>query len=117
MAGSGTSAFFRHFLTTPRTDFRDRRQRYKDSGNGDGAAAGNGVACGCKEGPMHTYEIHVITPDRKSVQVHSGSYVSDFAVIRRARALVGNGQHVEVRRGSDCIYASSRDSAPGRPAA
>ena len=53
---------------------------------------------GCKEGLMHTYEIHVITPDSKSVQVHAGSYTSDFAVIRRARALVGNGQHVEVRR-------------------
>lgn len=57
---------------------------------------------------MQDFEIRIITPNFRASHVFVTSLPSDFAAIRRAHALVGPEQGIEVWRDGACIYASHR---------
>jgi hypothetical protein len=53
---------------------------------------------------MNAYRIH-IAKEGSEPQVHASSHASDFAAIRHARHLATDASHVEVWRGSQCVFA------------
>jgi hypothetical protein len=56
---------------------------------------------------MKEYEIHVPT-DTSERRVLSCIQVSDYAAIRRAQAVAGTLEGVEVWRAQNCIYAQPK---------
>ena len=53
---------------------------------------------------MNAYRIH-IARDGREPQIHASSHASDFAAIRHARHLAADANHMEVWRGSQCVFA------------
>lgn len=53
---------------------------------------------------MENYEIRLVMDGSASV-TYACSYVSDHAAVRRAQALTGERDAVEVWRGDACVYA------------
>lgn len=60
---------------------------------------------------MDAYRIH-IARDGREIQVHASSHASDFAAIRHACHLGANAGHVEVWRGSQCVFAGLPTANP-----
>jgi hypothetical protein len=68
-------------------------------------SAGNGVH-------METYQIRIVRNGRE-ITAEACKQASDYAAIRHARSLADIFDHVEVWRGSRCLYTGSpveRDS-------
>jgi hypothetical protein len=53
---------------------------------------------------MNSYELRVVNPNGRHAAVYASSHVSDFSAIRRAIALAGEGEMIEVWRGATCVY-------------
>ena len=61
---------------------------------------------------MQDYEIRLLGSNTPSI--HLTSQASDFAAIRRALRLAAKADGVEVWRGFDCVYATSRPQKPAK---
>jgi hypothetical protein len=57
---------------------------------------------------MQTYQIHIVKNSRET-ETENSKQASDYAAIRHARNAAEDCEHVEVWRGSHCVFA-------GRPA-
>lgn len=54
---------------------------------------------------MDAYEIRIVKQEGSSPVIYACAQVNDHAAIRRARSLGQGGDHVEVWRGVNCVYA------------
>jgi hypothetical protein len=60
---------------------------------------------------MENYEIRILKGSGGPI-IYAGTHISDMAAVRRARAITGAADVVEVWRGGDCIYARNVDHFP-----
>ena len=59
---------------------------------------------------MTSYEIRIMRKG-DNAQLHvSANLMGDYAAVRRARLLAGDGDFVKVWRGMTCIYSTLRQS-------
>jgi hypothetical protein len=56
---------------------------------------------------VDTYEIRILRKGISASDVFSSSHISDHAAVRRAQALAGAGDAIEVWRGAACVYSGS----------
>ena len=56
---------------------------------------------------METYQIRILKNGRQ-IADESCKQASDYAAIRRARLLAESSDHVEVWRGSRCLFTGTR---------
>jgi hypothetical protein len=63
--------------------------------------------------PVENYEIRIRRNGGGPI-IYTGTHLSDVAAVRRARAITGKTDIVEVWRGDDCIYARNVDHSPAR---
>lgn len=59
---------------------------------------------------MDNYEIRIVKKGHRPV-ILAGPHASDFAAIRRARALAQQDDEVEVWRDLDCLYSSRLETS------
>jgi hypothetical protein len=55
---------------------------------------------------LDNYEIRIVKKGKGGPIIYSTPQVSDHAAVHRAQCLIEDGDHVEVWRGLDCIYAT-----------
>jgi len=56
---------------------------------------------------MNNYEIRIVKPDQ-AIAVHRTEHINDHAAIRRGHTLAGTGDHMEIWRGTHCVYAGQK---------
>ena len=57
---------------------------------------------------MNCYEIRLCNWEHPAPAIVRARQASDFAAIRKARAIARKGDSIEVWKGAECIYADSR---------
>jgi hypothetical protein len=59
---------------------------------------------------MDNYEIRIVKSDQ-AIAVHRSEHFSDHAALRHGHSLAEAGDHIEIWRGTHCVYAGQKAPA------